>query len=57
MQADQARRLREAWAAQGDPPCSHPKRDKEYDLGGDTGDLVCTRCGKTRPRSYWASLS
>lgn len=45
MQAAQARRLREAWKAKGNPSCVHPKVEKEYDLGGDTGDEVCTTCG------------
>lgn len=44
MQAKTARRLREAW---GDKPCNHPNLEKEYELGSDTGDYVCTSCGKS----------
>lgn len=29
------------------PPCEHSTQDKEYHLGADTGDLVCTSCGET----------
>jgi transcription initiation factor TFIIIB Brf1 subunit/transcription initiation factor TFIIB len=42
MQMDEAARLREKW---GDKPCSHPKIMKEYYLGSQTGDKVCTTCG------------
>jgi len=27
-------------------PCSHDHFEKEYILGSDTGDYVCTGCGK-----------
>lgn len=27
-------------------PCDHPKTEKEYYLGSDTGDKVCTTCGR-----------
>jgi len=37
--------LRRAWAAKGNPPCDHPIVDREYYLGGDTGDYACTVCG------------
>ncbi|MER7507096.1 hypothetical protein ABTX82_01905 [Streptomyces lavendulae] len=46
MQMDDAIRLRREWAAKGNPPCDHPETDKEYDRGGDTGDRVCTTCGR-----------
>ena len=46
MQANKARRLREQWAAKGNPPCDHPTLDKEYIEGFDTGDRVCTICGE-----------
>lgn len=45
MQLGEAMELRERWIAKGDPPCNHPHLDKEYDLGADTGDYVCTTCG------------
>lgn len=43
MQTREAIELRNAW---GDAPCEHPEFDKEYDLGADTGDFICTQCGK-----------
>ena len=46
MQADRAKRLRDEWAAQGSPPCDHPGLAKEYILGAQTGDKVCTTCGE-----------
>ena len=27
--------------------CPHPQLEKEYILGGQTGDYICTSCGKT----------
>ncbi len=44
MQAREASHLRKMW---GDVPCDHDHVEKEYDLGSDTGDLVCTQCGRT----------
>lgn len=38
--------LRKEWAEKGDPPCEHLVLDKEYYLGADTGDLICTTCGE-----------
>ena len=49
MQVDQAEQLRDAWARKGNPPCSHPSTDKEYFLGMDSGDRVCTTCGANFP--------
>jgi hypothetical protein len=37
---------RKEWAEKGGSSCEHPVLDKEYDLGGDTGDLICTTCGE-----------
>ncbi|HOW87124.1 MAG TPA: hypothetical protein P5561_03360 [Candidatus Omnitrophota bacterium] len=42
MQANEAERLRKEWGAK---PCEHPKWEKEYILGSDTGDKVCSQCG------------
>ncbi len=42
MQASAADSLRHRW---GGKPCAHPELDKEYYLGSQTGDLVCTTCG------------
>lgn len=44
MQMDRAAELRQSW---GDRPCSHPDLDKEYHLGMQTGDYVCTQCGRS----------
>ena len=35
--------LRKKW---GDKPCEHPKLMKEYYLGSQTGDYICTTCGQ-----------
>ena len=43
MQARDAAQLRKEW---GNKPCDHPKWEREYDLGAQTGDYVCTTCGK-----------
>jgi hypothetical protein len=46
MRIEKARGLREAWKAQGSPPCDHPIVDKErMDRGEHSGDFVCTTCG------------
>jgi hypothetical protein len=50
MQIRQAAELRQRW---GDLPCDHPELEKEYDLGAQTGDYVCTRCGEARWGSDW----
>jgi len=50
MQAKEALRLKREW---GDKPCNHPVIEKEYDLGSDTGDYVCTTCGTTRYGRDW----
>jgi hypothetical protein len=42
MQMDEAGRRVGQW---GDKPCDHPSWEKEYHLGSDTGDKVCSRCG------------
>jgi hypothetical protein len=47
MQSDRGNRLRKAWAEKGNPPCDHATLDKEYYLGADTEDLICTTCGET----------
>jgi hypothetical protein len=44
MQASKAKRKRDDW---GDKPCSHPSFAKEYILGAQTGDYVCTQCGQS----------
>lgn len=52
-QAKKFNQLQKEWKEKGSPPCDHPMRDKEYDLGADTGDRGCLICGETgavRPR-------
>ncbi|MDT3417203.1 hypothetical protein QO009_003098 [Brevibacillus aydinogluensis] len=53
MQMEDAARLREKW---GDKPCDHPYLDKEYYLGGQTGDYVCIQCGKSGSESFWEKV-
>ena len=43
MQLKDAAQLRKD---RGDEPCDHPNIEKEYYLGAQTGDYVCTSCGK-----------
>jgi len=53
MQMEKAARLRRLWKAKGNPPCTHSHLDKEYYLGADTGDYVCTTCGEAGFGSDW----
>jgi hypothetical protein len=46
MQMEKAQKLREEWQRKGNPPCDHEHLAKEYALGADTGDYVCTRRGE-----------
>ena len=50
MQSSKAKALRLAWERKGNPSCQHPHLDKEYNLGMDMGDYVCTTCGRTDRR-------
>ncbi|MBT2724363.1 hypothetical protein [Bacillus sp. ISL-46] len=45
MQNNDARELQEEWKAKENKPCSHPQIEKEYILGSQTGDFVCSTCG------------
>ena len=54
MQAAKARELRKEW---GDKPCDHPDVDKEYYLGAQTGDYVCTQCGKEFSRGDYEGVT
>jgi len=47
MQFDKAKSLREEW---GNKPCDHASFEKEYYLGTDTSDYVCSTCGETFTR-------
>lgn len=42
MKLEEANERREMW---GDKPCNHPSLEKEYYMGSQTGDYVCTICG------------
>lgn len=50
MQMEDAKELREKW---GNKPCNHPILDKEYYLGTQTGDYICTQCGKSASKEYF----
>lgn len=43
MQYEKAMRLQEDW---GNKYCPHPSFQKEYYLSSQTGDHICTQCGK-----------
>ena len=43
MQMSKALQLRREY---GNNPCSHPGFDREFCFGADTGDKVCTTCGR-----------
>ncbi|QEL70408.1 MULTISPECIES: hypothetical protein [unclassified Bacillus cereus group] len=45
MQSEEAAELRRQWKEAGDKPCSHEITEKEYYLGSNTGDRICTTCG------------
>ena len=42
--------LRQRWVERGDPECDHQRIEPETYEGTDTGDDVCTTCGKGSPR-------
>ena len=46
MQLGKVPGIEAAWRAAGEPYCEHTRKDKEYDLGADTGDWVCLDCGE-----------
>lgn len=43
MQYNRAGEIKTNW---GDKPCNHPNIEKEYYLGAQTGDVMCSQCGK-----------
>lgn len=47
LQMKEAQELRKEWERKGKPPCKHEKLEKEYYLGTQTGDKICTTCGET----------
>lgn len=44
MQMSEIKKLKDSW---GNKPCDHPELDKEYILGYQTGDYICTSCGES----------
>jgi hypothetical protein len=44
IQNKDAESMKKQW---GDKPCEHPETKKEYILGAQTGDEICTTCGAT----------
>ena len=36
--------------------CPHPHFEKEYFLGFDTGDIICSVCGMTFSRNNYSNL-
>jgi hypothetical protein len=44
MEVEEAQELRRQW---GSKPCDHPGYSKEYYRGSQTGDYVCSQCGRT----------
>lgn len=50
MQYEEGAELRKEW---GDKPCSHPTIVKEYYLGSNTGDYICTTCGTSSSKEYF----
>ena len=49
MQAAKFRERHEQWIAEGRPHCAHVRRDHEYMLGMQTGDVGCIDCGEVWP--------
>jgi hypothetical protein len=43
MQFDRRMTIKERW---GNKPCRHPSIEKEYVHGSQTGDFICTQCGR-----------
>lgn len=56
MQNSAARELREEWEVKGNKPCTHPHIEKEYYLGAQTGDYVCTTCGYEGTKETFENL-
>lgn len=43
MQFERRMAIRKQW---GDKQCGHPFIEKEYMQGSQTGDYICTQCGR-----------
>jgi hypothetical protein len=48
MKMEEALELQRKWKDNGDLPCEHSNIEKEYHIGAQTGDYVCTTCGEAR---------
>jgi hypothetical protein len=57
MQFKDANELREIWEKKGNPVCKHLSLEKEYYLSMDTGDYICTTCGKVFPPDEYAKFT
>ena len=53
MLLERSLRLRQDWAMKGNPPCSHSVLDHEYYWGKNTGNYICTTCGRSFTREEW----
>lgn len=47
VQAKKASSIRQQWKESGAPLCTHESTEKEYELGSQTGDIMCMDCGET----------
>jgi len=56
MQYEDAKYLRQKWKDNGNKVCTHPSIEKEYYLGAQTGDYVCTTCGYTATKETFERL-
>lgn len=53
MQNEKAQNLRNNWNGK---PCKHTKLEKEYFLGSDSGDYVCSQCGEVFTKTQKENL-
>jgi uncharacterized Zn finger protein (UPF0148 family) len=53
MQTEKAESLRKMWE---NKYCEHPSFEKEYYLSSDTGDIVCSQCGKEFTREQISEI-
>jgi hypothetical protein len=53
MEKSLAARKRKKW---GDQPCKHIALDKETDLGKETGNWACIKCGRSMDPIAWDRL-
>lgn len=53
MQMKEAAELRKQW---GGKHCGHPHVEREYHLGMQTGDYICTTCGEAGWGKNWPEV-